>query len=303
MSSIFDCYSDIIPEFGDFSESIRNSAPLCLRVNTLKTQSSQVVELFRNKGVILRSFGEEYTDLFEARELTSPGNHLEYFMGYIHPQALTSCVVSLVLSPRPESHILDMCASPGGKTSHLAQLMNNSGMIVANELFHNRHISLAHTMARLGVMNTIFTAYQAQEFPLKQLFDYVLADVPCSGEGRIRLVKKEMNIPLNRDTPFYKRLISLQKKIITRGYDLLKKNGVMLYSTCTYNPDENEGVVDYLLRNRDADLLPIDETFCHAPGLITFKEKKYDRRLRKTARFYPHRLDSVGFFMARIVRR
>ena len=190
------------------------------------------------------------------------GNRLKIEPGRLS-QALTSCLVPIALCPRSGSYVLDMCASPGGKTSQLAQLMNNTGIIVANELYPNRHIPLAHTLARLGVLNAVLTAYQAQEFPLKHCFDYILADVPCSGEGRFRVVKKLSRYRAGKGR---EKLPQLQKKIILRGYDLLKDEGEMIYATCTYNPEENESVVDFLLKNREAELLLIDSgfrAFCH----------------------------------------
>jgi 16S rRNA C967 or C1407 C5-methylase (RsmB/RsmF family) len=78
---------------------------------------------------------------------------------------------------------------------------------------------------------------------------------------------------------------------------------VMVYSTCTYNPEENEGVVDFLLKNRDAELLPVESMFSFEPGLLSWETEAYDKQLQRAARFYPHQLDSVGFFMARIGRR
>ncbi|MDY7037764.1 MAG: RsmB/NOP family class I SAM-dependent RNA methyltransferase, partial [Thermodesulfobacteriota bacterium] len=93
------------------------------------------------------------------------------------------------------------------------------------------------------------------------------------------------------------------KKIILRGFDLLKDNGQMIYATCTYNPDENESVVDFLLKNREAMILPIDIGFKHDPGLSGWRKKEYDKQVQRAVRFYPHRVDSVGFFMARISRR
>jgi 16S rRNA C967 or C1407 C5-methylase (RsmB/RsmF family) len=153
------------------------------------------------------------------------------------------------------------------------------------------------------VMNTLFTAYQAQEFPMRQRFNYVLADVPCSGEGRIRIRKEKYDRQWNSESELRHRLIELQKRIIIRGYDLLEVEGEMLYSTCTYNPDENEAVVQFLLENIDAELLPIDISFHHEPGLSRWRDKSYEKQLDLTARFYPHHVDSVGFFMARIIRR
>ncbi|RPI74331.1 MAG: hypothetical protein EHM45_19275 [Desulfobacteraceae bacterium] len=96
------------------------------------------------------------------------------------------------------------------------------------------------------------------------------------------------------------KLVELQKRTILRGYDLLKVKGTMVYATCTYHPLENEAVVDYLLKNREAELLPIETGPAGEPGLTQWQKEHYDRSLQKTVRFYPHRLDSVGFFMARI---
>ena len=276
--------------------------PVHLRVNGLKTGPSRLIPVLKEKGIELRSSNPRYEYLFDAPSLRSPGNLLEYLIGYIHPQALTSCLAAVALSPAPCSYVLDMCASPGGKTSHLSQIMGNSGLIIANELYRTRHIPLAHTLSRLGVLNAAITSYQAQEFPINQKFDYVLADVPCSGEGRIRNVKGTGEVSRTPKKYRMSGLIETQKKIILRGVDLLKEKGQMLYSTCTYNPEENEAVVNFLIQNRDVTLLPIDVGLNYEKGLTRWRGEKYDIQLERTARFYPHRIDSVGFFMARIFK-
>ena len=296
----FECYREIIPEFASFQESLKQPLPVHLRGNRLKIEPGRLSKILKEKGIYLKRVNDGGEDFFFTPDLKSPGNLIEYFLGYFHPQALTSCLVPIALCPRSGSYVLDMCASPGGKTSQLAQLMNNTGIIVANELYPNRHIPLAHTLARLGVLNTVLTAYQAQEFPLKHCFDYILADVPCSGEGRFRMIKRLSRYRAGKGR---EKLPQLQKKIILRGYDLLKDEGEMIYATCTYNPEENESVVDFLLKNREAELLPIDTGFDYDPGLFEWKGERYDRQLRRSVRFYPHRVDSVGFFMARIGKR
>jgi NOL1/NOP2/sun family putative RNA methylase len=299
MESIFECYREIIPEFGRFQESLHKPLPNHIRVNRLKAETDSVVKSMEGKGIHLEKASERHDTLYLAPTLKSPGNLIEYFLGHIHPQALTSCLASIVLSPGKNSYVLEMCAAPGGKTSHLAQLINNTGLIVANELYPNRHIPLGHTLERLGVLNTVITGYQAQEFPLKQHFDYILADVHCSGEGGFRKIKESSTY---RETSEKQKLPDLQKKIILRGFDLLKEEGEMLYSTCTYNPEENESVVNFLLQNRDAVLLSLDAGFDSEAGILEWRDEKYDTELQKTARFYPHRINSVGFFMARIGR-
>ena len=300
MTGLFEEYREIIPEFSLFQESLQRPIPTHLRINRLLVEPASLVHLLEEKGIQLIQSSQRYDTLYLAPGLASPGNLLEYFLGYIHPQALTSAIASIALAPKENSYVLDMCAAPGGKSTHCAQLMNNTGLIVSNDLYVNRHISLGHTLSRLGVLNAMVTGYQAQEFPLKQRFDYVLADVPCSCEGRFRKTKEEYTY---REDKGKIKLPDLQKKIILRGFDLLQENGRILYSTCTYNPEENESVVDLLLKERDAELLPIDVGFDFEPGITEWKDNKYDKRLKNTARFYPHRLDSVGFFMARIGKR
>ncbi|MBW1783445.1 MAG: RsmB/NOP family class I SAM-dependent RNA methyltransferase [Deltaproteobacteria bacterium] len=300
MTAFFEAYRDIIPDFTGFQESLCSPMPTQIRINSLRIDPTSLIELLEAKGIHLMQAFRKYDTLCLAPGLSSPGNLLEYFLGYIHPQALTSAMAALVLSPKEDAYLLDMCAAPGGKSSHCAQLMNNTGLIVSNDLYIRRHPALGHTLSRLGILNAVLTSYQAQEFPLKQGFDFVLADVPCSCEGKFR---KTRETSCYRKSRGKEKLPDLQKRVLLRGFDLLKENGHMLYSTCTYNPRENESVVDYLLNQRDAELLPIDVDLDVDPGLTEYHGETYDKRLQRAVRFYPHRIDSVGFFMARIVRR
>ena len=302
MRNFFSDYTEIIPDFDGFLESLNRPLPVHIRVNRIKVEPQRLVDILGRRGISLRPMGDEGRRFYEVCGLKSPGNLPEYFSGYIHPQALTSCLAAMVLSPEKDALVLDMCSSPGGKTAHMADIMDNSGLIVANELYASRHIPLGHTLTRLGVINAVYTEYQAQEFPLKQRFDYIMADVPCSGEGRIRRNEGSDKGYPSKPHPGSK-LLDLQKKILLRGFDLLNINGVILYSTCTYNPAENEEAVQFLLENRDAEILPIEINFPHMHGLTGWKDASYDSELGKSARFYPHHINSVGFFMARVCRR
>ena len=224
MRDFFSPYQDIIPDFDDFLESLYTLPPVHFRVNRLKADPEKLVEIFKERGITLNAMGDEGKRFYEAPDLKSPGNLPEYFSGYIHPQSFTSSLAAMVLDPQKDSFVLDMCSAPGGKTGHMADIMGNSGVIVANELYANRHIVLGHTLTRLGVLNTVYTEYPAQEFPMKQRFDYILADVPCSGEGRIRKIEGiGKNYPVKPHPG--KKALDLQKKMILRGFDLLKDNG------------------------------------------------------------------------------
>lgn len=299
MVQLFDQYRDLVPDFKAFQESLQAPLPQHLRVNTLKTTVEPLLESLERKGIRLERALPSDAPIFRAPEGASAGKWLEYALGYLHPQALTSCLASLFLAPAEGSCVLDLCAAPGGKTSHLSQLMQGRGLIVANELQKSRHLPLSHTLGRLGVMNAVLTAYPGQEFPLRQRFDFILADVPCSGEGTLRKRKH----PDRRPGKVTTGLCETQKRMILRSFDLLEESGELLYATCTYDPCENESVVDFLLRNRDARLLSIDSPLPFSPGLSGWLKETYDRTLQKAARFYPHVVDSVGFFMARVGRR
>ncbi len=300
MEAAFLDYQHMIPDFSRFQESLKEPFPVHLRINRLKTTPERTVSALKKRGIGLTRVSRPYDTLYIARNLPYPGNLLEYYLGYFHPQALTSALAAIALGPRKDALVLDMCAAPGGKSAHLADLTENTGFMICNDLFANRHVSLGHTLSRLGVQNSVVTGYQAQEFPLRQQFDYVLADVPCSCEGKFRITSREMSY---REDKGRNRLYDTQKKILLRGFDLLRENGKMLYATCTYNPAENESVVDFLLKNRDAELLPIELGIPFEPGLTEWNDETYDKRLTKAARFYPHHTHSVGFFMARIGRR
>jgi len=296
----FERYRSFIPDFAIFQAALQEPLPTHLRVNTIKADPPDVVSFLVKRNIRLEKSIRGDETLYRAEGLESGGNLIEYFLGYIHPQALTSCLPAMALGPGKGAFVLDLCAAPGGKTAHLAQLMENTGLIIANELHPGRRIPLGHTLDRLGVTNGVITGYQAQAFPLRQKFDCVLADVPCSSEGKFRQ---------GRGQRVYRRfgpigeMVQTQQRIIVRGFDLLRPGGKLVYATCTYNPEENEAVVDHLLKCRDATLLPLDLDIDWEPGLRQWKGSDFDEQLAMAARFYPHRVDSVGFFLALIGRR
>jgi len=300
MAFVFDEYMDFIPDYRLFREAVNRPPPVHVRVNRLKARPEVVIASMGSRGIKVVPVSERFPSFLILENVSHPGNLPEYHLGHIHPQALSSCLAALILAPSPGSRALDMCAAPGGKTAFISELMQNTGLVVANELVPARQSPLGHTLTRLGVMNAVVTGYQAQEFPMRNRFDFILADVPCSGEGGFRGGKQPKK-------PVSKRgrvnLPELQKRILMRGFDMLAERGVMVYSTCTYNPDENEAVVQHLLEQRNAELLPFQTGFKQESGLLSWKTECYDSRLTVAARFYPHRVDSVGFFMARICRR
>ena len=297
----FEDYKEFIPEYDGFVEALKQPLPVHIRVNRLKARPEQVLRELAGEKIALRRTHPADDALYDLEGTTNPGNLLHYFLGAVHPQALTSCLPAKALAPRPGAFVLDMCAAPGGKTAQISEIMCNSGLVVANDLHAGRHLALSHNLIRMGIVNTIITAYQAQEFPLRERFHYVLADVPCSGEGVFRKMAEGRRFNTG---PGSGKLPELQTKILARGFELLERGGTLVYSTCTYNPEENEAVVDCLLKSReDAEILSLDPGIPCAPGLGSWRKIRYDPTIERTVRFYPHQVDSVGFFMARIGKR
>ncbi len=308
MESHFLIYREIIPDFDDFLESLDQPHPSHLRVNRLKTTSDVVIERLGRYKARLSPLPVENGFAFEGLE--KPGATLEYFLGFYHLQGLSSMLPPLILDVEGEHSVLDMCASPGSKTTQISAIMGNRGLLIANELNRRRLSILKFHIERLGATNVVVTSYQAQNFPTKYpdrtplRFDRVLLDAPCTGEGRYRTVLRSDEAEKMR--PFSEKgsqiMSRYQKQMILRGFDLLKDGGIMVYSTCTYSPCENEMVVDFLLKEREgAEVVPFKlKGLKIEQGVTAWKGMVFDPSLSNTGRVYPHRIDSWGFFMAKI---
>lgn len=160
-------------------------------------------------------------------------------------------------------------------------------------------MSLLANINRLGVLNTMVTAYQGENFPMQTSFDRILVDAPCSAEGTLR---KEMGLRDGAAPGTIARLAALQRRLILRAFDLLAPKGILVYSTCTFAPEENEAVVAYLLQERDAQILPFESPIETSSGLLGWQGETFPEQIRRCVRVYPHHLNSGGGFLARITR-
>lgn len=291
-------FSQIVPDFAVFCSKLSEPLPVHLRINTLKAAVAETRLRLERQGFLLVEENLLHP-IYRAENITQPGHLLEFSLGHLHSQALSSVLAGLVLGPKPGEVVLDLCAAPGSKTSLLAQLMQNRGIIVANDRNPNRLVALRANLKRLGVTNTVIVRYPGQHFPKRFGFDRVLVDVPCSAEGTLRAGPDGT---LRQPTRAGEKLTRLQRDLLLRGFDLLMVGGTLVYSTCTYYPEENESVVQFLLENRPAEIRPIGLELPHSPGLDQWKEASYDPSIKHCWRIYPHQLDTVGFFLARVVK-
>ena len=285
-----------------FTERLRAIAPkfrvamlqgrrLAIRVNTLKGDL-----MFANP---IEWAPHCYWFAGDKAELT----HGEDFeKGRIYLQNAASFIPPIVLEPKPGERILDMCAAPGGKASHIAAMTNNQAELWANDNSRPRLTRMIAAFATFGVKphNTTLFAIDrlGRELP-HDYFDKILLDAPCSGEGMIDL--RDPKALDHWSVAHIKRLQRIQKKAISTAWELLRPGGVLVYSTCTMSPEENESVVDYLLRRQEnAQLLPISLDLPNLmPPLKNWNGKTYAHDLSACLRLSPHP-DIEAFFVARI---
>ncbi|MEM4155811.1 MAG: NOL1/NOP2/sun family putative RNA methylase, partial [Archaeoglobaceae archaeon] len=224
----------------------------------------------------------------------------EHQLGVIFSQSSASMIPPVLMEIEPKMLVLDLCASPGAKTTQIAQYMKNEGCIVANDVKLERINMLISNIQKCGVLIAKVTMLDGRKFAkFKNKFDRVLVDAPCSNLGMIRKnfsYAKGWNLKMSLD------LSRLQKELLRAGYECLKPGGVLVYSTCTLEPLENEEVVDHILRNSEANLERIDLPIKAIGGFTKFNGREYLREVKKCLRIHPQMNDTEAFFVAKIMK-
>ena len=271
-----------------------------LRVNTLKIERNKLLKKLKEKGWKLRRIPWYENGFFvELEEKGELAKTLEYYLGYYYLQEASSMIPPLVLNPKKNEEIHDLCAAPGSKTTQIAQMMENEGVIVANDDNLKRIKALRSNLQRLGVMNTIVVYSKGEKFWKFGLkFDKILLDVPCSGSGTLI---SSFRVLQTWSQSLVKRLSALQKKLLSSAVKCLKKDGEIVYSTCSLEPEENEEVIDFGIRRLGLEVEEIEvKNLKHSSGLKEWNGKKFDKSLENAIRIYPFQNFTEGFFICKL---
>lgn len=273
-------------EFPVFMSTYHESSIRSLRVNTQKIQFEK---LKKQVPFSLESIPWCKEGFYFNYPQDRPGKHVYHAAGLYYIQEASAMSPVAALEPKPGEIVLDLCAAPGGKTTQIADKMKGQGILVANEIDPKRCRVLVENVERLGVTNAIILNETpkrlADRFP--QFFDRILVDAPCSGEGMFR---KDPDTIKRWSSRLMKKCATLQEHILSLAATMLRPEGRLVYSTCTFNTIENESVIEsFLAKHPDFELIPVSQREHYQSG--------YDAN-SFTVRLWPHRLHGEGHFVA-----
>ncbi|MDD4297424.1 MAG: 16S rRNA (cytosine(967)-C(5))-methyltransferase RsmB [Ruminiclostridium sp.] len=275
--------------------SLLEKPEFSVRVNTLKTTQEKAIESFGSEGIEAKPgrFLEEALIINNSSDISMAQ---PFIKGEITVQDESSMMVARILDPKAGERVLDVCAAPGGKTTHIAQLMKNEGHITAWDIYEHKVRLISENSARLGI--TIINALENDATQLVDSeinqYDRVLADVPCSGTG---IIRRKPDIKWQRDVDNVGNLIEIQKKILYNASRYVKPGGVLVYSTCSLDDRENAQVVRAFLKTeREFEPEPL---LAYLPEPLKNKNGVNNGMLR----LYPHIDGTDGFFIARLKKK
>lgn len=283
-------------ELASFLEANEKQRPTVLRVNSLLTRRKDLAYALSQRKVESGNLDWTDTALVAFKSEVPLGATPEYLAGHYFIQGANSMLPVLNLEIGEDMRVVDLCAAPGGKSTHIGAILNHTGVLYANDVNKDRIASLRANISRMGIPNAIVTNMDALKFNVGKV-DRVLLDAPCSGTG---VISKDPSAKTTKSFEGIKRIVKTQEKLILHAFDMLKAGGIMVYSTCSVLPDENEGVVDYLLSQRKNARVMDPDVAVGRDGFVNFRGTNFNGSLSKAKRIYPHVHNMDGFFYAKI---
>ncbi|TMW65029.1 hypothetical protein Poli38472_009196 [Pythium oligandrum] len=285
----------------EFVEANEQPRPLVIRTNTLKTRRRDLATALIQRGVNLDPLAKWSKVGLKIYDSPVPiGATPEYLAGHYMLQSASSMCSVMALAPQLNERVLDMACAPGGKTTYIAQLMKNTGTVIANDLKKQRLKATVANLHRLGVKNTSVSCYDGRKVPtLFKGFDRVLLDAPCTGLG---VIARDPSIKTQKTEKDVLRLAHLQKELLLAAIDAVdaksSTGGYIVYSTCSIMVEENEAVVDYALKKRCVKLVETGLDHGKA-GFTRYQQQRFHPSVSLTRRFYPHVHNMDGFYVAK----
>ena len=286
-------------EYSEFVKSLNDSPRSGLRVNTLKISAERFREL---SPFVLGERIPWAPSAFLLENEEKPGKHPYHQAGLYYLQDPSAMAPAELLAPQPGERVLDLAAAPGGKTTHLATLMQGQGLLVANEIKTKRTGHLVQNVERWGSGNVVITNETPENLAdhLGPFFDRVLVDAPCSGEGMFR---KDMGARADWSLEMVRGCAVRQENILRVAGKLVRPGGHLLYSTCTFAPEENESVIaKFLDEFTDYEVAGLQQHPGFMQGRPEWLEPRPLGDLVKAVRLFPHRIEGEGHFACLLQR-
>lgn len=292
------------PRPQDLLQSLLSPTPRYMRVNTLHADAEQVAGSLTGRGFELTRMPAPDSRFAVYRVDSEPfalASTPENLMGHLYVQDLASLSAPAALTPQPGDACLDLAAAPGGKTTAIVELTRDEAPVLAVDPAVHRAAALASNVRRLGMTSVAVKVTRGEALEPKRRFDRILLDAPCTGEGVLPRDPHRRTGNLDEHASLY----ALQRKLMARAAMLLEPGGVMVYSACTFSPEECEGVVQYGVElGLQPEPLPFDELGGIPLELpvTTAGPWRFSEAVRHARRVYPDRHGTLGFFVARLRR-
>ena len=281
-------------EYNDYLKCYEEPRHYGLRVNTSKISIDRFLEIAPWP---LRPIPWIENGFYYDGEKYQPAKHPYYFAGLYYLQEPSAMTPANRLPIEAGDRVLDVCAAPGGKATELGAKLNGSGVLIANDLSNSRARGLLKNIELFGIGNVLVLSEEPGKlvnyFP--EYFDKILIDAPCSGEGMFRKDRKMVKAWEEHGPEFF---VKIQRSIITQAAQMLKPGGMLLYSTCTFSPEENEQTIEFLLQEYP------QFKICDIKGYEGFSDGilkaslSGNEQLKKTIRIFPHKMEGEGHFIA-----